>query len=118
VCVCVRVCVCVCVCVYVRVFACVLEGVFATVCFELQKHTDCAYIHTAMAYLGYALPIRRVNSKQEPFCILKVILPERTMRGLPAKIPHRELDILVYNLLEIANYCWIGTSVLVRLQPV
>ena len=47
-----------------------------------------------------------------------MVLPERPVRSLAAKVPHGKLDVLVDNLLEVAHYGGVRVSVFSRLQAV
>ena len=88
---------CVCVCVYVRVFACVLEGVFVTVCFDL-KNTLIVLTYT---WLGPTSGMRCLSDEstanRSPFAFWKWYFQSERCEACPPR-SHTESLTFLYTI--------------------
>ena len=51
--------------------------------------------------LNDTIPIVGVHHEDDTLSVLEVVSPQRTNLVLPANIPHRELDVLVLDSLDV-----------------
>ncbi len=53
--------------------------------------------------LSNTIPIVRVDHKDESLCVLEVVAPEGSDLVLTADIPHRKVDVLVLDSLDVES---------------